>query len=109
MLEQQLMRAGGSTRECRCQHFGERGSRRLENGRVHMDAPETVDVYILEQEVGVQWRSAHGCTRVSVQIKTGGWSMVEECMWMHEECTCALFGEGGRSTVKEGRWMHQEV
>jgi hypothetical protein len=119
------MRAGISTRECRGVHFGERGSRRSDNSELHMDASETLDVYILGQEVGEQEMRAGGCIRQwrYVHFGAGGWSTAEECtcmsqkciskqevgaQWRSEygckgECTCAPFGEGGRSTVKEGR------
>jgi len=37
---------------------------RLEHSeRGKVDAPKSVDLYILEQEVGAQWKSACGCTR----------------------------------------------
>jgi hypothetical protein len=35
-------------------YFGERGSKRSENSGVHIDPPETVDVYISDQEVGAR-------------------------------------------------------
>jgi hypothetical protein len=53
-----------------------------------VDASKSVDVYILEKEVGAQWMSACRCTRG---------------VYMHG------FEAGGRSTVKEGGWMYQRV
>jgi hypothetical protein len=76
--------------------FRRKKSRRLEDSGVHMNAPETLHVYISEQDVRKQYMRAGECIREwkCVHFGAGGWNTRE---W---RCVLVRPGElGCRSTV----------